>query len=248
MVCSPELADILLKRKTDVYGTARPGRKGMPPFKNTSLKKGEICAFRRGKCLALQWRDKKLVTFISTIHSPTMQDVVTRRNVQVSKPTIALDYNNTMGGVDRSDQNLSYYPSLRKGQKVYYKKLFRHFLDIAIFNAFTLYKKSGGRLSHLDFRVRLVEVVLEKSLHTLAGAGRRSDSSLTRLKCRHFPRKIPPTPKKQEPTRRCVVCTRAHSKDASKKSRKETRFWCEDCQVGLCVTPCFEIYHTKSDY
>lgn len=105
---SPELADILLKRKTDVYGTARPGRKDMPPFKDISLKKGGICAYQRGKCLALQWRDKKLVTFLSTIHSPTMQDLVKRRNVQVSKPIIALDYNNTMGGIDRSDQNLSY--------------------------------------------------------------------------------------------------------------------------------------------
>ncbi|KAH9378542.1 hypothetical protein HPB48_003354 [Haemaphysalis longicornis] len=177
-----------------------------------------------------------------------MQDVVTRRNVQVSKPTIALDYHNTVGGVDQSDQNLSYYPSLGKGQNVYYKKLLRHFLEIAIFNAFTLYKKSGGRLSHLDLRVQPVEVVLEKSLHTLPLAGRRSDSSLTRLKCRHFPRKILPKPKNQEPMRGGVVCTRAQSKDASKKSRKEKRFWCEDSQVGLCVTPCFEIYHTNSDY
>lgn len=189
---------MLVKRKTDVYGTARPGRKEMPEFKKIKLNKGEVAAFQRGKCLTMQWRDKKLVTFLSTVHSPTMQDVVNSKNEQVSKPAVALDYNNTISGVDRSDQNMSYYSSLRKGQKVYYKKLFCLLLDISIFNAFCLYKKQGGTLSHLDFHVRLVELLLQRYLDSeeRPRQGPRSDCTLMRLKGHHFPRKIPPTPKK----------------------------------------------------
>lgn len=29
---------------------------------------------------------------------------------------------------------------------------------------------------------------------------------------------------------------------------KKTSFWCEDCGKPLCITPCFQIYHTKLDF
>ncbi|GFT17034.1 piggyBac transposable element-derived protein 4 [Trichonephila clavipes] len=32
-----------------------------------------------------------------------------------------------------------------------------------------------------------------------------------------------------------------------KKIRKETRYYCEKCDVGLCVVPCFEKFHTQRD-
>lgn len=32
-----------------------------------------------------------------------------------------------------------------------------------------------------------------------------------------------------------------------KRIRKETRYYCPDCDVGLCLTPCFKLYHTKAD-
>ena len=41
--------------------------------------------------------------------------------------------------------------------------------------------------------------------------------------------------------RRCVLCSR-HGK------RKETRFTCSDCDVGLCDVPCFKEFHTKKQY
>ena len=31
------------------------------------------------------------------------------------------------------------------------------------------------------------------------------------------------------------------------KRRCETTYQCKECEVALCVTPCFEIYHTKKD-
>ncbi|KAG0428478.1 hypothetical protein HPB47_024544 [Ixodes persulcatus] len=61
-----------------------------------------------------------------------------------------------MGGVDKSDQNLSYYPAVRDGQKVYYK-IFRHLFDMCVYDSFVLYKKQGGALNQLDYRLDLVE-------------------------------------------------------------------------------------------
>ncbi|GFU77799.1 uncharacterized protein TNCV_1138071 [Trichonephila clavipes] len=30
-----------------------------------------------------------------------------------------------------------------------------------------------------------------------------------------------------------------------KRIRKETLYFCPDCDVGLCITPCFKLYHTE---
>ena len=65
-----------------------------------------------------------------------------------------------------------------------------------------------------------------------------------RLTERHFPEYVPPTEKKANPTRQCVVCSK--KRDANgKKIRRESRYCCLVCDVALCVTPCFKIYHTK---
>ena len=67
------------------------------------------------------------------------------------------------------------------------------------------------------------------------------DSTPSRLTERHFLKAIPPTDKKSNLTKRCVVCY-------NKKIRKETRYYCKDCDVGLCVDSCSEIYHTKKEF
>ena len=47
-------------------------------------------------------------------------------------------YNHYMGGVDVSDQYLSYHNTLRKTVR-YWKTLFYHLIDICVVNSFILY-------------------------------------------------------------------------------------------------------------
>ncbi|XP_067125019.1 piggyBac transposable element-derived protein 4-like [Centruroides vittatus] len=48
---SPQLADYLISHQTDIYGTLRLNRRGIPDIiKRKKLKKGEIVAQQRGKC------------------------------------------------------------------------------------------------------------------------------------------------------------------------------------------------------
>ena len=59
-----------------------------------------------------------------------------------------------------------------------------------------------------------------------------------RLVVRHFI-----TPKYQNLGRkrsRCVRCTKMGV-------RKETKYECRQCDVALCIFPCFEIYYTQRD-
>ena len=59
--------------------------------------------------------DKRLVTMISTVHN---DDMVSKRQQtkhatsgqeEIQKPKMIEEYNSYMGGVDKSDQILSYY-------------------------------------------------------------------------------------------------------------------------------------------
>ena len=45
---------------------------------------------------------------LSTLHDDSMEDVTTRQRV-IQKPTVSLDYNRNMVGVDRNDGQLQIY-------------------------------------------------------------------------------------------------------------------------------------------
>lgn len=246
---SPQLADFLISKKTDVYGTLRLNRKGVPAtLKTTKLRKGEITGFQRGKVTVMKWKDKKDVSLLSTVHSLQMS-TVEKRQKQMKKPQAVVDYNDTMGGVDRVDQHLAEYATPRKRGKKYYKKIFFHLLDLALWNSFVLYKKSGGTKLHLDFRLALVNEILKK-YHNEVSSPRIGRPSTTpnplRLSGRHFPEYLPPSGKKINHTRQCAVCSRVRD-HMGKKIRRESRFYCPDCDVALCVSPCFRVYHTVAN-
>ena len=65
--------------------------------------------------MALKWMDKRQVCMLTTIHDDSMMTKIrrTRRaeggQEEIKKPVVVEQYNRFMGGVDRSDQLLSYY-------------------------------------------------------------------------------------------------------------------------------------------
>ncbi|KAG8233326.1 hypothetical protein J437_LFUL017304 [Ladona fulva] len=129
-------------------------------LKRKKLKKGEVADFQKGKIMVLRWKDKKEVTLLSTVHNNEMQ-VVEKRGLVVRKPSVVLDYNQTMGSVDKVDQHLADYRIPRKREKKYYKKLFFHFMELCMWNSFVLYKKTGGKSAHLDYRLDVIEEMIE---------------------------------------------------------------------------------------
>ena len=168
--------------------------------------------------MVLKWKDKKDVTLLSTIHNAEMVDVTTRKGT-IQKPKLVMDYNNTMGGVDRMDQHLSCYPTPRKRGKKYYKKIFFHLVDLAIWNSYVLYIKCGGKHTPLSFRTDLIKDIIGK-YHSPTDAPRPGRPSQTetplRLTERHFPCYVPATEKKNCPTRVCAVCTENETATAKK--------------------------------
>ena len=259
---SPELFHELLMRETAACGTLRANRIGLPKSimeKKLPLRERES-VFRRqpiGECelggmLALRWKDKKLVGMLSTIHSATEKwtGKNSRDGNPIYKPTVIVDYTRLMGGVDLSDQLMTYYNFLRKTKK-WWRKLWVHLLNMAVMNAFVLNRKFGAnkKLSHYEFRQELARQLLDE-----AGCNEIPEqvTDTNRLKGRHFPEKIPQAAgARRVYSRECMVCkitkTEEKSGRGSKRS-KWTSFQCDTCKKPMCVPLCFKIYHTVPNY
>lgn len=243
------LARFLTEHGTGVCGTIRKNRTGLPKamLAYKRLKKGEFIFRSSGNTVLVKLQDTKEVHFLSTIHRPEI--VATgkrdRENRPVKKLRIVHDYNKFMGGVDRNDEMIAFYSAARKTTK-WYKKLATHIIEEGMLNAYTLYRKCGGKKTHYDFIRLALTALLEEgrtdAAQAQAAAGAAAGGG-SRLTGRHFPSLVPATPKKAEPQKRCVVCL-------ARGVRRDRRFCCLKCPgaPGLCAAPCFEIYHTTHNY
>ncbi|XP_047675159.1 piggyBac transposable element-derived protein 4-like [Tachysurus fulvidraco] len=248
---SPDLFRDLLAKKIWACGTIRGHHIGYLKDRPGGIEKraprGTIRWIREGPVVFVNWRDTRDVLMCSTIHAAHGEDTVQRRmkgadgkwSVQdVTIPPAIKDYNRNMGGVDLSDALIGYYSVLHKTKKWYRSFLF-HFIDIAIVNAFILYKELANArkeklMSHKTFRETLVMELIAVGSTTTAP-----------------PLPPPPAPKSalHKPVhfskdgtvgrRRCVLCHR------------RTTVKCSSCDVCLCFTinrDCYNEWHTLNKF
>ncbi|KAK7504138.1 hypothetical protein BaRGS_00004442 [Batillaria attramentaria] len=146
-----QLAEDLRNQDTLCCGTLLTNRKGVPlSFKDSKAfaknRRGEVRWKTQGNVVFLQCLDNKPVTLISTVHTKAnLSGFVKRRTkvqgryrpIHVRQPKVVDDYNINMSGVDRSDQPINKYETLRKTNR-WWKTLFFHFLDVAKVNSYIL--------------------------------------------------------------------------------------------------------------
>lgn len=228
---SVSLTNLLSSRKTYICGTLRGNRKGNPKnIIDRKLKKGDCVWSRKDSVVVCKWKDKRDVLTISNMHKVEMVEVRNRNGKVAKKPNIIRDYNNGMSGIDRADQMLSYYTALRKTIR-WPKKIGLHIMEIYLQNAYILFRKStGSNIKSLKFR--------ESFIACLIGDKMPNKQKINKEEPFHYLENIPPTEKKQRPTKPCRVCT-------SQKKRRETRYQCPVCEEkpALCVDTCFKEYH-----
>lgn len=248
---SPDLFAFLHSRKTNACGTVKNSRLGMPKFEKKKMQVGQVECFNDGTILATKWTDKRDVHMLSTEHGHEMKNTEKsnpRTKEQIIKPSCVLDYNLNMGAVDRSDMMIVHLECVRRSTR-WYKKLFFHFLDLTILNAHALFLcKTGKRPNLQSFHLALTRAILEKYTEPRAKkSGGRPSSGETplRLTQRHFPSLVPPTPKRKDAMRVCHVCKHTSRRE---QKRRESRYMCKDCDVALCVVPCFAEYHEITNF
>jgi hypothetical protein len=132
-------------------------------MKEPKLKKGKKVSYRNDEnILLLAWRDKRVVTMLST-WSTSASEPVRRKmkwsqgeQVIVHKPSVVVNYMKNMGSVETADQYTTSYCFLRKTLK-WWQKLCFWGTEVSIINAYILYKEvckknSSKPMTHIKFR------------------------------------------------------------------------------------------------
>jgi len=239
---SVALAENLLQHRTYVNSTILLNRKGLPTaVKKLKLKKSSPChQYRKSDLLLTVFHDKRQISHLSTGCLPGLSD-------NGVKPIVNVAYNKYMGGVDLCDQHKSYYRVGRKTVK-WWKYIVWYFINVAINNAYVLYKASPTPIAtdaeprpravvtHKMFRLEIVKQLLGDLRSRRAPVKRlRPSSDAVLLDPADAHLHIAELTHQQMS---CQYCKR-------KGDKKRSRTWCKDCDVHLCPHGCFQRYHAE---
>ena len=195
---SPYLFYNLGKLGITATGTSRQ-RKGYPKdFYGTKLnlkeKGGSVHYVYNTEMMAMRIVDRKIVTFLSTEHNSTLVNTgkVDRETKEVIlKPDVMHSYNQFMGGVDLNDQ-LAKYSAFNHRSCKCWKKVFFRLLNLAMVNAYVLYRewqKSMGKdiknLRQVKFCHNIIKGLINEKLARKV-SGRKSVEHLCLIEP-HFP-------------------------------------------------------------
>ena len=200
----------------------------------------DYCLDTTNNILVVQWNDNSIVRMASNCDSAFPLGQTRRwsrqqgKHVLIDQPDINRQYNATMGGVDRADQNINKYRISMRTKKWWWP-FFAHTVEMALQNAWLLYRKYNASepLDLLAFRRKIVQEYLQ--VGTLPCLPRDhpaiSQFSLVSNKTRldqkgHFSGD-------STVQKRCAQC------------RRNTKKICLKCGIGLHLH-CFNLYHGVS--
>ena len=217
------------------------------------MRKGEVKEGDITGVKIIQWMDKRPVTLLTTFHdSSSLQTTRRTRHAEnrqeiITKPAAIAEYNQFMGGVDKSDQFLSYYTLHHRTLKLWKRAAF-HLLNLVCVNTYIIYCESRPRNKHIHelFLVEVAKGLLIQTGHSSDDLENSDGHSFSdpaevppsfRLTGRHLLEELPPCDSGR--LRQCVCCV-----CSKKKGRKKvtSRYPCKSCKVALCPT----INHLKS--
>ncbi|XP_064469715.1 piggyBac transposable element-derived protein 3-like [Ornithodoros turicata] len=101
---------------------------------------------RENGIIVCEWYDNRLVIMGSNVHGvePLVKvkrfDRKRKEHIEVDCPALIRSYNQNMGGVDKCDMLLSFYRMHFKTKK-WYKRVIFHLTDVAVVNAWLLYRR-----------------------------------------------------------------------------------------------------------
>lgn len=243
----------LIQKSIYACGTVILNRKGIPQglkdIKQFSKEqRGKMRWVRDGELLFLQWKDNKVVTFISSMHRHRSNQVAycnrrakinnEFRKLLVRQPQLVKDYNKYMGGVDKSDQMIGKYKILRRTQK-YWKTILYHCIDIAKVNSFILFQEFRKKHSNIPELQRPNSYSqLDFTLDLIKELGDISDECRVPLyspnnKCQKenvssTPESHHVVPVPSEFSRNCKRCWRLE------KVQRKSKMTCGACKSHLC--------------
>lgn len=241
--CSTRLADYLLRRQTGMRGTIRENR-GVPQvLKDVALQPISSAFVRKNETLMIKFCDKKNIHFITTIDKVGSVDkrrvLPGNRVINYQKPLAIQRYNEHMGGVDITDQYISYIDATRRSH-AWFKKLGIHMLQRLLLNSYVAYKEEKNqKATFVDFTQEAVAHLTGiEPENKKVRRPRPIPGAQVPAAAAHEMEKIPNTENRSKVQKKCRVCARDGR-------RKDSRYQCKTCpdKPGLCMG-CFTKYHS----
>ena len=232
---SPNLQQMLLKRKVYSAGTVRVNRKNMPkegvPV-DKEMERGDVACFRSGEINFVKWKDNKGVLMLSNfLSSQPFHEVKRKKKGSSNKeaarcPAVVKMYNDYMGGVGIMDQKKVTYQFDHRSKIKYYLGVVFDLIDIAVNNAFVVYSKLQEKSPSTDkLDARTYRRVIATTLVGKYTNRKRSipSSAIMTAKKKKYSRissdPVKHTMQKVEKRQRCKLCT-------SRKDQKRTNNMC----------------------
>ena len=120
---------------------------------------------RRDNILVTEWNDNSVVMMatncdpVAPLGNVRRWSRQQRQFINIQQPYINRVYNATMGGVDRADQNISKYRITMRTKKWWWP-FFAYAVDLAVQNAWLLYRRTGDMMDLLTFRRKVAQTYL----------------------------------------------------------------------------------------
>lgn len=211
------------------------------------------------KVAIVKWFDNKAVTLASSCAAVSPVKEVRRfskeqkKHVGVTCPNIVTQFNVHMGGVDLADMMVALYRTPAKSHR-WYMSLFWQMADIALNNAWLLYRrdaKSLGEVKHKKLKTFRLEVA-DGLIHAGKKKARPSKPREDDVPTKYIQRPVTPRPVDDiryhkvdhfpvfSDRGRCKLCSNGKSTIA-----------CQKCGVRLCIVTgknprnCFQNFHEK---
>ncbi|KAL8576606.1 hypothetical protein ACOMHN_025081 [Nucella lapillus] len=237
----------LRSKGTYACATVMSNRKGLPAeVKGAKLaNRGDLLQMQQGSLMATVYRDKRHIMMLSTNQPPGKTVTVDKEN-----PTIIAAYNKNMGGVDKCDQHLSYYP-VGHANKKWWRYIFNSMMNLCVVQAFITWKKSPHdppvkkRYDHLSFRCDIVDQLRAGFSSRKRAASNRTPTTQPPIYYQTIDQhKLVRREGCKRVCRQCVIAGRR----TAKNGRVETSYMCQFCEVSLChhQRDCFRDYHQQN--
>lgn len=208
------------------------------------------------------WRDNKTVCLASSFAGKNPTSMVQRYDksrktyISIERPYVIAEYNRHMGGVDLLDSIMARYKILLRS-KHWYMRVFYHFLDITISNAWLLYRRvntqserSEKLLDSADFRVEVAETLCKLGTKLRGSSKRKSDleNALQEKKKKGPTQYVPPKDVRQDQAGHWPAWMDKRMRCKIPGCTGYTQTICEKCGVGLCYNKtnnCFKKFHLE---
>ena len=184
---SLKLVDVLTEKNIACTGTIRANRLGDRPVREvTHMKKTARGSYDHATdttsgLTVVRWNDNNIVNVVSNkvgvhpLQTAKRWSRTESKQVTIPQPFMIRHYNSTMGGVDRTDQNIGKYKTVIRCKKWWWP-LFSYCLDLSVQQAWHLYRSTNAAkdnpLDLLAIRRGIVRVYLARARPVAPGRPR----------------------------------------------------------------------------